>query len=218
MRRDKQLAITLRKEGKTYREIEKEINISRSTLCEWFKNEDWSKKLKNNNINKNITLSTNRILILNQARQIKLANLYFKVSEEAEKEYQIFKKDPLFMAGLMLYAGEGDKRNQNNTRISNSEFYIHDIFIKFSEKYLNIEKKNIKFNLLVYPDLDIKECCNIWSRELGIDLGNFHKTQVLKGKESTKKLQYGVGISIISSVVVVKKKILRWLDLSKKEF
>lgn len=218
MRKDKEIAFNLRKQGKSYREIQNELGMSRATLGAWFKDVEWSKHTKHQNSNRNIALSKDRILKLNIARKDKLIDLYKKVEEEAIKEFEIFRKDPLFMAGLMIYAGEGDKRSPNNTRVSNSEFYLHKIFIKFAETYLNIDKKSIKISLLLYPDLDINECLLAWQNELGIDPGNFYKTHILKGKEPTKRLQYGVGISIISSIVVVKKKVLTWLELSKTEF
>ncbi|KKQ09480.1 MAG: hypothetical protein US21_C0004G0018 [Candidatus Nomurabacteria bacterium GW2011_GWB1_36_6] len=216
MRQDKDLVFKLRRDGKSYREIQDEINISRSTLCDWFRNEEWSTHIKRNNITKNIKLSTERLELLHIGRSRMLADKYKQVEIEAEKEFQIFIKDPLFIAGLMIYAGEGDKRSNNMSRVSNSEFYIHKIFIKFAEKYLYITKENIKIALIIYPDLDPNECTNKWSGEVGISISNFHKTQVIKGKEKTKKLQYGVGISIISSIVVVKKKILKWLELSSR--
>ena len=215
MRKDKDVVFKLRKEGKTYREIENNLGISRSTLCKWFKEEEWSNHIKNRNNHKNILISKERFIKLNEARNKMLEDKYSNVELEAEKEFYIFKKDPLFTAGLMIYAGEGDKRSPNNTRISNSDFYIHKIFIKFAQKYLNIKIENIKISLILYPDLDIKECLNRWSDELNIKESSFYKTQIIKGKEKTKKLQYGVGISIISSIVLVKKRILKWLELSK---
>lgn len=217
MRKDKMVAFKLRKEGKSYRQIQKELGVSRSTLCDWFRNEEWSTHIKKSNSNKNIILSIERLRLLQEERNRMLLDKYIKVELEAEKEFSVYKKEPLFMAGLMIYAGEGDKKHGNCSRISNSEFYLHQIFIKFSEKYLDIKRENIKVGLILYPDLEVRACLEKWSQELNITELNFYKTQIIKGKEKTKKLQYGVGISIISSTVVVKKKILKWLELSKTE-
>lgn len=217
MRKDKAVAFTLRKQGKSYRQIQKDLGVSRSTLCDWFRNEEWSIHIKKSNANKNITLSTERLRLLQVGRNKMLFDKYSKVELEAEKEFSVYKKEPLFMAGLMIYAGEGDKKHGNCSRVSNSEFYLHKIFIKFSEKYLDIRRENIKVGLILYPDLEVRTCLEKWSQELNIPELNFYKTQIIKGKEKTKKLQYGVGISIISSIVVVKKKILKWLELSKAE-
>jgi hypothetical protein len=214
MRKDKAVAFKLRRDGKSYREIQKEIKISRSTLCDWFRDEEWSIHIKNINKAENSIKTKSRILKLNEHRKENLRVLYQEAENKATQEFEVFKNDPLFMAGLMIYSGEGDKRSPNNSRVSNSEFYIHKIFIKFSEKYLNIKKENIKIGLILYGDMDVSVCLKKWSEELDISNSNFYKTQIINGREQKKRLQYGVGISIISSIVVVKKKILKWLELS----
>ncbi len=217
MRHDQPQAFELRRQGKTYREIQKLLGISRSTLCDWFKNEEWSKHIKKSNTNKNIKISKERLEKLHEGRRLMLEKKYKKVEEDAIREFKIYKNNPLFMAGLMLYAGEGDKSSRNLTRLSNSEFYLHLVFIRFSEKFLNIGRDKIKVWLLLYPDHDIERNIEIWSQKLGIDRSNFNKSQVILGREKVRKLQYGVGNSIISSTSL-KKKMMKWLELCKLYF
>ncbi|MFA6586291.1 MAG: hypothetical protein WCS86_04005 [Candidatus Paceibacterota bacterium] len=217
MRHDKPKAFELRKQGKTYREIENSLGVSRSTLCSWFENEEWSNHIKKSNIKKQIMASTDHIKKMNDARLIMFNKKYKEVEEEAKNEFELYKNDPLFMTGLMIYAGEGDKTNRFNIKLANSEFYLHLAFIRFCEKFLKFERKNIKIWLLLYPDHDIEKSIEIWSEKLNISKSNFYKSQVIIGKEKTKKLQYGVGNSIISSVVL-KKKILKWLEICKENF
>jgi len=217
MRHDQPQAFELRKQGKTYREIEKLLGISRSTLCDWFINEKWSKHIKKLNIEKQTKISILHLEKLHEGRRLMLEKKYFKVEEDAKNEFELYKNDPLFMAGLMIYAGEGDKTSRNLTRISNSEFYLHTAFIRFSEKFLNIKHESIKFWLLLYPDHDIENCIEIWSKKLGISKQNFYKSQVIIGREKIKKLQYGVGNSIISNTSL-KKKMMVWLELCKIYF
>ena len=112
MRHDKEKAFELRKQNKTYKEIETLLNVSRSTLCGWFKNEEWSKHIKKSNIYKQIRISTAHLNKMNECRLLMLDKKYKEVEAEATKEFEIFKNDPLFMAGLMLYAGEGDRKNR----------------------------------------------------------------------------------------------------------
>jgi len=123
----------------------------------------------------------------------------------------------MFAAGLMLYVGEGDHLSRGAIRFTNIDFDLHKVFLNFSNDFLKVNNNSIKFNILLYPDLDINKCVDKWSSELKIPMQNMYKPQVIRGKLKTKKLQYGVGISIISSTVVVKKKILKWLELSKTE-
>ena len=41
MRHDRTEIFELRKQGKTYRQIEKLLSVSRSTLCDWFKKPEY---------------------------------------------------------------------------------------------------------------------------------------------------------------------------------
>lgn len=216
MRRDKEYIYKLRQEGKTFREIEKETGVSRATLSDWFKGISWSKHISSENRKRNLTNSVERMERMNMMRKLKLQYQYALVESEAKKEYEIFKKDPLFWAGLMLYAGEGDKKNRHQIRLSNSDFYIHNIYILFAVEYLKIAKKDFKIWLLLYPELDETACRDKWAQELGLSNQNFYKTQIIEGKTVEKRLQYGVATSIISNTSL-KKKILKWLSLAEKE-
>lgn len=214
MRHDQPKAFELRKQGKTYREIEKLLGVSRSTLCDWFKNEEWSKHIKKSNTDKHIKISTEHLRKMNEGRQIILDKKYKNIEEEAEKEFEIYKNDPLFMAGLMLYAGEGDKLTKGVIRLANTDFFIHKVFLNFTEKFIKIKRENIKISILLYPDLNIEKCKIKWSEELNVPINNFHKPQIIQGRSKTKRLHFGVG-SIIISNSFLKRKLLRWIDFSK---
>lgn len=216
MRQDKALVFKLRQEGKSYRQIQKEVGISRSTLTAWFKNIQWSNHISEGHKKKNLGASKERMERMNMVRKLKLQYHYALVESEAIKEYEIFKKETLFWAGLMIYAGEGDKKTRHQIRISNSEFYLHKIFIQFVVTYLKLPKENFKIGLLLYPDLSEEVCIKRWSTELHLESRNFYKTHIIKGKDSVKRLQYGIGMSIISSTSL-KKKLLKWLLLAEKE-
>lgn len=216
MRRDKEFIFKLRREGKSYRQIQKITGVSRGTLCAWFENEEWSKHFTRKHSEQTLTLSKERMIRMNIVRKLKLQYQYALVEKEAEKEYGFFKNEPLFWAGLMLYAGEGDKRTRSLIRISNSEFYVHRIFIHFCQKYLYITRYNLKHSLIIYPDNDPILCREKWAEELGAETSYFHKTQIIKGYEAVKRLQFGIGTTIISSTAL-KMKILKWMTLAQNE-
>ena len=217
MRHDQTQVFELRKQGKTYREIQKLIGISRSTLCNWFKNEEWSTHIKKSNNKKQIKLSTERLVKLNEGRRLMLEKKYKQIEEDAEKEFKIYKNDPLFVAGLMLYAGEGDKLDRGTIRLANIDFNIHRTFLKFCEKFLKVNKNSIKFSTLLYPDFNISLCRKKWSNELKIPETNFYKTQVIQGKLKTRKLHFGVGTTIITNSFL-KRKVILWIEKTHKNF
>ncbi len=214
MRQDKEKVFSLRREGKSYREIQKEINISRDTLSRWFKNEDWSHHIKKSNNTRNIQLSSERIKKLFEARKLIWDAKYKTTEEEAKREFEIYKNNSLFTAGLMIYAGEGDKPTKSQIRLANTDFNIHRVFLKFIQEFTKTKPEKIKISILLYPDLDIEKCRNKWANELGISLNNFYKPQVILGRHKTKRLHFGVG-SIIICDSFLKRKLLLWIEMGK---
>lgn len=214
MRKDKAVAFQLRKDGKSYRDIQNELGISRSTLCDWFRNEEWSKHIKYKNNSNSIEVSTERLKKMNIARNSMLEEKYKNIIKEAKNEYALYKNSPLFTAGLMLYAGEGDHLSKNAIRFANIDFHLHKVFLSFSREFLKIDNNSMKFSVLLYPDLDICECVDKWCTELKITKQNMYKPQVIIGKHKTRKLHFGVGTSIILNSFL-KKKLLYWIDQLK---
>ncbi len=153
---------------------------------------------------------------MNLVRKLSLQYKYASIDDEAVKQYDLFKSEPLFWAGLMLYAGEGDKRTKHFVRLSNSEFYPHRIFILFAKKYLGAYSGDFRHSIIIYQGNNEKAIKDRWIEEMESDSIFFHKTQIIKGKETKKKLQFGIGNTIICSTSL-KKKVTKWLSLAENE-
>ncbi len=136
MRKDKEHIFQLRREGKSYRQIQKETGVSRATLWAWFKDVEWSKHISEEHKTKNLGASRERMERMNMVRKLKLQYGYALVEKEAEEEYQKYRHEPLFWAGLMLYARGGDRKSKHYIRIAGGGAYIHRIFTLFAERYL----------------------------------------------------------------------------------
>jgi len=202
-------AFTLRSQGSSYGQISKELGISKSTLSYWFSSpEDTETKEKNKQVN--LESSKMRLFEFSKRRKQLLFDDYEKALEEARNEYEKYKNDPLFVAGLMIYAGEGDRASRHNIRISNRDYRIHAKFIEFMEKYLYFPREKRVFGLISYPDLDQNFVEEYWSEKLEIPREKFFKTMIIRGK-SKRKLQFGVGMTIITNTRL-KYKLLEWVD------
>lgn len=213
----KEKATELRKIGKSYNYIQKETGISKSMLSYWFSETIWSEGVRKINNKNNVEESSKRMFLMNEVKKIKKLETKDKIELEASVEFEKYKNNPLFVAGLMLYSGEGDKSMKTGKlRIGNVDKYVLIIFMKFLIEFCAVKKEKIKFWMLGYNDQNIKENEEWWSKSLEIERGNFYKMQIIQGKHKTKRLLYGVG-NIIMSSVQLKVKILKWIDLMSKE-
>ena len=211
MRKDKVEALKLRKEGKTYKEIGELLNISKRTLSFWFHNFDWSQDIST--LNHKFNYSQEKIALMHKIRAEKLDERYKASEIEAEKEFSIHKDNPLFIAGLMLYEGEGDHAMKNGqVRIANTNPRVIATFKQFIEAYYPEYIPRLRMSVLLYPDLNQKECVAWWRDAIDGEDVTFHKPVVIQGRHKTRRLQYGVASLIISSKFL-KTKILKLIRL-----
>lgn len=208
-------AVELRRRGFTLREIAKYTNVSVSTLSAWFKDEAWSARITEDNKKRAAHENSKRISLLNKARGNQFKKLYAEAERSAVTEYKHYKTNSLFIAGLMLYVGEGDNADSRLIRLANTKADIHRIFIAFLEEFLGVSREKIRFWILLYPDLDPEKCSRAWAKGLKLPISQFYKYQVIEGKSKKRTLQYGVGNTIIGSAVL-KKKLMKWIELALK--
>lgn len=215
MRNDKHLAIKLRKQRKSYNEISGELEISKSTLSNWFSAIKWSKDVKKELIRKANYVARKRLRLINKERGQMWEEWREEARQQAKKEFHFLSKNPLFVAGLMLYWGEGDSKIKNPFRLSNTDPRMIALYTKFLTKSLNIPKENLRSTIILYPDLSEKKCMNFWATTIGIPKSQFYKTQFIKGKHPTKRLSTGICM-ITCGNRQIKEKVLVWIDLLSK--
>lgn len=212
MRKDKEQAMSLRKLGKSYAEIEKELRIPRSTLSAWFNGSAWSQKIKEDLNCVAQANSTVRIVELNNIRGEHLEKLYAQARLEALEDFEVLKYHPTFVAGVMLYWGEGDKASLHRVSLTNTDPAMIKIFMVFLKDVCGISKEKIKAWILLYPDLQESDCKDYWTREAGLQNITFNKSIFIDGRHKTKRLGYGVCTVGVSSRYF-KEKMLLWISL-----
>jgi len=216
MRNDKKKALNMRINGNSYESIKSILHIPKSTLSNWFSNLEWSNEIKKSLIEKTKSIHVAHIKNLSNIRNKNLSDLYNQAEREAIEEFQVFKSNPLFIATLMIYWGEGDKRNKYRCSVSNCEADMLRLFLLFLERICGVEKSKIKAWILAYPEIDQKQAIEFWSQNIGISRENFTKTVVISGKQTTRNLKYGVCYVTFGSAYL-KIKILSWIKLLSSE-
>jgi len=213
MRNDKHIALKLRKEGKSYKKISAELDIPKSTLSEWFSGKSWSTEIKNELARKANFISGKRLDRYNIERKVLREKQREKARQDAKKEFIELSTNPLFIAGIMLYWGEGDSKLENGlVRLSNTNPNIMRIFTLFLIKICKIPTERIKSWVLLYHDLNEKKCLEFWSNATGLQLSQFTKPTYIQGRHPTKRLSYGI-CQVTCTNRLAKEKIAVWIDL-----
>lgn len=217
MRKDRVKAEALRRRGKSYKFIHRKLGIPIATIAEWFQREAWSIEIRDRLAKEASLANPNRSKLMAAATRKKFALLHEEYRREAIVEYGLLKYDMLFISGVMLYWGEGDRKIENAIiRVSNSDPALIRVFYIFLVNVMHIPAEKIIFSLLLYPDLIDSVQRNLWSTATGIPLSQFRKSIVIQGRHPTKRLSYGVGIIRVGSRKH-KEKLLKWIELYARE-
>lgn len=210
MRKDRDEAKKLREEGNSYRDIEKLMKVPRSTLSEWFKEKEWSGAIKEKLNEANKQKSSIRLKKLSKIRGNKLYRIYERARDEARNEVEYLKYHPLFVAGLMLYWGEGTKTIKSQVRVANTDPRLLMVFIDFLIKIAGVDFNDIKASLLLYPDLSEDVCREYWAKNLNIPNLQIRSVVYIQGKHKSNRLRWGVCTVYVSSTYL-KVKMDEWL-------
>jgi len=187
---DKQRAISLRKEGKSYSEIKSILGINKSTLSGWLRDFPLSHDQMRNVRDLNPRRIERFRATMNKKREARLDVAYSKASNEIGS---LSHRD-LFIAGLYLYWGEGTKADRGRITITNTNPAMICAFLQWTE-LVGIKRMQMRVRLHLYIDMDVKKENMFWSKTLGIPLSQFRKPYIKSSSSTglTYKTGYGHG-------------------------
>lgn len=174
-------AIKLRTEKNlSYGEIRKRMGVSKSTLSYWLKEFPLSEKrileLRHQGWKKGEASRERFRNTMRKRQELKRQEVYKKYQKRLDK----ISKDAFFVAGLMLYLAEGGKTNYAQITLTNTDPKIIKFFVQWLIDFFDVAKKEMKAELHLYENMDIKKEQKFWQKELGFRKNQFYKTQIRK--------------------------------------
>lgn len=156
----KDKARKLRQQGMSVKQIAKQLKVANSTASLWTRGITLTDEQKQKLLTREIT----------DEQAIAHSN-FFKNKRLAtqQKGKDLVKKgDPLYIAGCMLYWGEGSK-SVNLCQMTNSELPMLKLFKEFLVKYFKITDDMISLSINAYTDLRSQtEINTYWLEGLGL--------------------------------------------------
>ena len=184
-------AIELRKKKRlSYGAIAKKLKVAKSTLSYWLSDLPLSHeeilKLRRSAWRRGEASRESYRNTMRHKRDLADEAIY---KAQREKVLPLSERD-LYFSGLMLYVGEGDKRNRHRIALANSDPFVVSFFTKWLQKFLSISKKDIKFGLHLYANMNIAKERKFWQDTLGFERNSFYKDQI---REVTTAFSYAEG-------------------------
>lgn len=156
----KEKAIEMRKQGISIIKIANALGVSKSSVSIWVRGillSDSQKIIlqkRPTNIKRNVARSDHY-----KAKRLAAQNL-------GRKKIRLY--EPLYVAGCMLYWGEGSK-NKNRCEISNSELPMLVLFKKFLIQHFDVSIDDLKIAINAYTDFHSEEeIKKYWLTGLGL--------------------------------------------------
>ncbi|OGG39896.1 hypothetical protein A2118_00740 [Candidatus Kaiserbacteria bacterium GWA2_50_9] len=174
-------ALELRKNGFSYKYISSKTGLSKATLSGWLAEIHYKP-------NEETVSAFGRARAAASARRAELRQQSIEeIRKVATKEVGKIHQRDLFMFGLGLYMGEGCKTN-SQIRVMNSDHRIIQAIIAWF-RMLGVERRQIRLRLHLYPDNDVKQSLQFWSRATSIPLSRFQKSQIDRRTDKKAKMR-----------------------------
>lgn len=163
-------ALKLRKDGFSYSYISKKTGLSKSTLSDWLTDVLYSPNTEMIEI-----LGNARAASTKRKAQIRQEEMK-QIRREAVGEIGTLTKRDVLIFGLGLYMGEGNKTN-SLVSVANSDPRVMKAVVAWLSS-LGVRKAQLSARIFLYPDSNIEESLNFWSKATSIPLEQFHRSYI----------------------------------------
>lgn len=210
---DKEKAINLRKEGKTYSEILSMIPVAKSTLSIWLQSVNLSKKQKQRITQKRLDASQRG----GDAKRKQRIEKQNKIFSHASLEIKNISDRELFLIGVVLYWAEGAKEKEYKPgspfEFSNMDPKMIQLMIVWLLKVCKISKNMLIFNIFLHQSHKdrVEEVRVFWSKITGFPINSFSavywkRNKIMTNRKNTEEKYHGVlKIKVKTSSILVRK-------------
>lgn len=198
--------IKLRKQGKSYSDIRKIVKVSKSSLSLWLRNVQLS------DAQRTAIKDRRKRAVETYRKTMKLKRLRRSSSYYVNQKntWVPLTEREIFIAGLFLYLGEGNKASPNSIGITNTDPSVVKFSLYWITKALKIPKNKIRIQLHLYSDMVIEDEIEFWLTQLKMKRSSLVKPYIKKSNR-TEIDQKGWGHGTCGLVVhntVLKENIL----------
>lgn len=189
--KDKLLAQRLRGKGYSYNQILRYITVSKDTLSRWCRDIKLTKRQKQKLIERKSLGQKKGSIIAAENKRKKRLELIEKIFDKSKKDIKTVSKRDQFIAGIALYAAEGDKTDGQGG-FSNADPKIIKFMIAWFRKFCEIPKERFRGAIWLHEDRDEQKAKKFWSDLTGIPTSQFHKTYIAKDKKDSRKIRKNI--------------------------
>lgn len=176
-REDRRKAVELRLQGMSYTQIQKIVKAGKGVLNYWLKDYPLSEEQKRK-------IYSNREVWVENFRESmkrKREEKFQQVVLEQKKAIGKIDKKNLYIAGVFLYWGEGQK-GSSSASLSNTDPSVMKFYLLWVEKCFGLKRTDpkVRIYLHLYSDMDFMKSMAYWRDTLRVNESQFAKPYIKK--------------------------------------
>lgn len=207
MRLDKQKAHDLRISGKSYSEIAKILEVSRSTLSLWLRDVDLSGEAKREMVKRTSQPALRALTSYTKKQRVVAEQSLVQNKKRGRATVGDFLTSrELSLVGASLYWGEGYKRLRmmhgkevinHPVSFTNADPVIIKMFMRYLREFHKVADSSVRVNVRIFPQQNAEKVLSYWREVTGLPATSFLKPSVTVGtggakKRPTERIPWGV--------------------------
>jgi hypothetical protein len=205
---ERERAVGLRKEGLTYGEIGKLLDVSKGALSLWLRDISYLPNEASQQRRRLASIKAGQVLHRRKMERV------LKIKEAAKQEIQKIDTGMFKLLGVIAYWAEGSKTKDGLIKFTNTDPRFIQFAIKWLREICKVPEEKLRLHIRIHSDINRKKSENYWSSITGIPRNRCYKT-TLKNSDSNgkrfRKLSNGVA-SIIVCDSNLFHKIMGWIE------
>lgn len=199
---DKLTAIKLRRRGLSYSEILRVVPVSKSTISLWLRDVNLTPN-KQKRLARIGELARYKIAKARRQRRILDTK---KIIQIAKDEFARFVQNPIFLTGLALYWGEGDKHKAERVKFTNSDEKMIMFMMRWFREICEVPEGKFRVALHIHNLQSSPNARKFWSKITRVPENQFQKTYI---KETSLRHRRNVLYNGTCAIVVNNKALFR---------
>ena len=206
---ERKKARELRREGMSIKRIAKSLGVSPSSVSYWTRGIKLSPEQLRRNLGGPLG-PQNPEVVARRAAACRARWQERRLAYQREGRLRARERDPVHMAGCLLYWAEGSK-NRNTACFANSDVHMVRFFTTFLRESLGVESHEMTIRLNVYTTngLSVREVEEYWLRALNLPRTvlrghTLNHTPTSSSGQKKDRLPYGVcSVRVLESTRIV---------------
>ncbi|KKT28110.1 MAG: hypothetical protein A3G02_02370 [Candidatus Yanofskybacteria bacterium RIFCSPLOWO2_12_FULL_44_13b] len=209
----KNMAISLRRGGYSYSEIQKMVPVAKATLSLWLKNEKMSEPQIKRLFQKKQEAMSRGL----KTRKQNVRNAIEKIRESSAKEIGSLSKRDVWLLGLAVYWRErflnkSDEDLIKGVRFTSSDPSLIKLFLKWLREIGGLSNEEIVFDLFVKNRKARADCVKYWAAITSYPAEDFTRVYVQK-----MKAKFGLLRVRVRASSMLARQVSGWIHGIEKE-